>query len=236
MGKAAGNYTDNAAVGGNTSAIRAVFCCPEALSQNLNLINDRTGATETQYVCHPRLMPIVQGWTDDAVDPVSGNYYEPYKIAHIKRSSDICLIFDATLFDQQGVGFDVSPLGPVAFRIDNGRFRFPHDDGVPTTYLTDAYGIADNNNGAGINSGQPIDVTPDTGIPAANYNTDTELNSDHSAGGVISSSDGSGNIRFRHSNNTQCNALCVDGHVDVYNYNPRTQITDLTRMHINVNP
>jgi prepilin-type N-terminal cleavage/methylation domain-containing protein/prepilin-type processing-associated H-X9-DG protein len=236
MGKAASTYTENAAAGGTNSAIRAVFECPEAVSQGLTLISDSTGATETQYVCHPRLMPIVQGWTDDAPDLVSGNYYNPYKISQIKRSSDICLIFDAVLFYQANVGYDVSPLGPVAYRIDNGRFRLPNDDNLPTTYLTDQYGFSGNSPAPGINAGQPIDMSPAPGVPSSAINTDVELNSDYSTGGTVATQDGSGNIRFRHNGNTQCNALCVDGHVDVYNYNPRTQTTDLTRGHINVNP
>jgi len=230
MGKAANNYTDNAAVGGTISAIRKVFYCPEADAQGLGLISISTGATECQYVCHPRLMPMITSWADP-IDPVSNRILTPYTIAHVKRSSDICLIFDATLFFQTGVGFDVPADGPVAYRMDNGRFRYPNDTGLQQTGLTDQYGISSNQGAGAINAGQPIDVTPTPGVPAANINTDTELNSDQPGG-----SDGSGNIRFRHNNNTQCNALCVDGHVDVYNYNPRTQMTDLTRSHINVNP
>jgi prepilin-type processing-associated H-X9-DG protein len=37
-------------------------------------------------------------------------------------------------------------------------------------------------------------------------------------------------------NNTQCPVLMVDGHCEVFTYNPKTQTTDLTRSHINVNP
>jgi prepilin-type N-terminal cleavage/methylation domain-containing protein/prepilin-type processing-associated H-X9-DG protein len=230
MGKAANNYTDNAAIGGTNSAIRHVFYCPEAEAQGLVLANDNAGVTECQYVCHPRLMPMLTSWADP-IDPIANRILGPYTIAHIKRSSDICLIFDATLFLQPPYGFDVPTDGPVGYRIDNGRFRYPNDTGLQQTGLTDQYGIASNQGAAPINAGQPIDVTPTPGVPAANINTDTELNSDQPGGG-----DGSGNLRFRHNNNTQCNALCVDGHVDVYNYNPRTNTTDLTRMHINVNP
>ena len=49
------------------------------------------------------------------------------------------------------------------------------------------------------------------------------------------------NVRFRHVNNTVCNALMVDGHVQSFTYNPRLKPTDpkvtsLLRRNINVNP
>jgi prepilin-type processing-associated H-X9-DG protein len=43
-------------------------------------------------------------------------------------------------------------------------------------------------------------------------------------------------IRFRHHGNSQANALMVDGHVENYTYNPKSQTTDLLKKNINVNP
>ena len=59
-------------------------------------------------------------------------------------------------------------------------------------------------------------------------NTDSDINSGYTTN--------SGNVRFRHMGNTQLNALMVDGHVQVFNYNSRTKATDLLRGNININP
>lgn len=232
MGKGSNNFTDNAATGGLTSSLRQVFLCPEAAS--LPTINT-AGATITQYVCHPRLMPWMEGFeeTPDVVnahptpdDQVTNRFDLPYNISHIKRSSDICLIFDAALVNGSG-GWNVPSTVPVAFGLDAGRMRV---SGEATTQLTDVYGFSGNAGAGGpINAGQPIDIQPADGTPYDSLaNTDSDWNS-----GIYGNS---GNLRFRHMGNTQCNALMVDGHVQAFNYNSRTKQTDLLRSNINVNP
>jgi prepilin-type N-terminal cleavage/methylation domain-containing protein len=241
---------DPTGTGSGTDAIRQVFFCPEANSQG---VTDAATNIVGTYLCHPRLMPWLASWCDGSgltggagsapthPDPVTGKVYQPYTLAHIKRSSDIILIFDGALAYNPatpggpGWGFGTNGV-PVGYRIDDGRFCYNEatkGDSTPgTTYLTDSYSIADNMNGMGINSGQPIDLSPFDGQSTVGFmNTDTAQYAYRD-----DLTEGSGNIRFRHMGNTQANCLCVDGHVDVYNYNPRTHSTDLTRLHINVNP
>jgi prepilin-type N-terminal cleavage/methylation domain-containing protein len=238
-----GNTLDATSTSTAQSGVRQVFMCPEAVAQGL--VTDITNVGGT-YLCHPRLMPWYDGWSDTQLDAVTHVPIQPYHIAHIKRSSDIILIFDGGLFNQTLVtnpatgatstGFAFGTSVPVGYRIDHGRYSYNEPTVTPTgtTYLTDQYSIAANMNGAGINAGQPIDLTPEDGAP---WPGGVALNTDTMQDNTTSDfKDGSGNIRFRHMGNSQANCLCVDGHVDVYNYNPRTQSTDLTRGHINVNP
>jgi prepilin-type N-terminal cleavage/methylation domain-containing protein/prepilin-type processing-associated H-X9-DG protein len=244
MGKGAQTLTANATAGGVNSAVRAIFQCPEAIAQGLDT-GGSNGATGTQYVCHPRLMPWLQSWSDGPSpssngapgDLITNRPYTPYALGHIKRSSDICMIFDGGMMYQNlaqtgppQYGWDVPSSVPIAYRIDAGRFSYSETTRA-TTCLTDDYASSFNTGGA-LNAGQPIELTPDEAWgTAVMLNTDTQNYNTTQSG-----NDGAGNIRFRHSNNTQANCLCVDGHVDTYNYNPRTQSTDLTRGHINVNP
>jgi prepilin-type processing-associated H-X9-DG protein len=234
MGKASSTWTDSGGDMVATQAARQVFLCPEAAS--LPVIFANGGATITQYVCHPRLMPWMQSWTEVqaafvphplANDTVTNRYDLPYSLAHIKRSSEIALVFDAALVNGSG-GWNVPFTVPVAFGLDAGRM--PGAGGVAFTRLTDVYGYSGNvGTGGPINAGQPIDVQPSDGSPYDSLaNTDSDYNS-----GYYSNS---GNVRFRHMGNTQLNALMVDGHVQVFNYKSRTKTTDLLRGNINVNP
>jgi prepilin-type N-terminal cleavage/methylation domain-containing protein/prepilin-type processing-associated H-X9-DG protein len=233
VGKAASTWTDNGGDIVATQAIRQVFLCPETAS--LPVIFTNGGATITQYVCHPRLMPWMQTWTEGSgvnphhalspYDTVTNQLDIPYKLAHLKRSSDICLVFDAALINGSG-GWNVPDTVPVGLGLDAERMLGPGAEGLASTRLTDDYGYSGNTGAGGpINAGQPIDVQPGDGASYDPYaNTDTAANSSL------------GNIRFRHMGNTQLNALMVDGHVQVFNYNSRTKATDLLRSNINVNP
>ena len=231
VGKAANNWTDNGGDIVATQAIRQVFICPETAS--LPVIFTNGGATITQYISHPRLMPWMQGWTEGSgvnphlalspYDTVTNQLDIPYKLAHIKRSSDICLVFDAALINGSG-GWNVPSTVPVGLGLDGERMLAA--GGLASTRLTDNYGYFGNTGTGGpINAGQPIDIQPGDGAPYDPYaNTDTAANSSL------------GNIRFRHMGDTQCNVLMVDGHVQVFNYKSRTKATDLLRSNINVNP
>jgi prepilin-type N-terminal cleavage/methylation domain-containing protein/prepilin-type processing-associated H-X9-DG protein len=237
--------------GSGTSAVRQVFFCPEAIAQG---VTDSATDIVGTYLSHPRLMPWLATWSDGQPDPATGNVIKPYKLAHIKRSSDMILVFDgAVCFDPapgSSVGWGFGNGGvPVGYRLDNGRVAYNEMTHITpgNTYLTDQYTTASfgpwtgpgsqgsyaGNTSPGIDGGQPIDLIPAaaTYTPVSLINTDTKEYALDLSGG-----DGGGNIRFRHNGNTQANCLCVDGHVDVYNYNARTHSTDLTRNHINVNP
>jgi len=45
-----------------------------------------------------------------------------------------------------------------------------------------------------------------------------------------------GNIRFRHSGDTQANCLMLDGHAEAFKYSKQTHTTDMTKKNIYVNP
>jgi prepilin-type processing-associated H-X9-DG protein len=229
MGKASSTWNESGGDMVATQAARQVFLCPGAAS--LPVIWANGGATITQYVCHPRLMPQMQAWTEVvavfaphpvANDQITNRYDLPYSFSHIKRSSDICLIFDAALVNGSG-GWNVPSTVPVALSLDAERMLNP--SGEASTMLTDAYGCSRNSGTGSINAGQPVDIQAVDGPTYDPYaNTDTAANSPL------------GNIRFRHMGNTQCNALMVDGHVQTFNYNSRSRQTDLLRSNINVNP
>ena len=99
----------------------------------------------------------------------------------------------------------------VAFALDKTRIQ-----GVKP-FLTNDYSLDPT-----INGGQPIDLTPYAGTGVQYTNTDGDKNL--------------GNIRFRHTRDTQCNALMLDGHVQTFNYNKNTRTCDLLRKNVNVPP
>jgi prepilin-type processing-associated H-X9-DG protein len=223
------------------NAVRRVFMCPSLPTDGVSPNNQ---LTITQYECHPRLMPWMgtASWLNNTPnDPTKGptTNYKPYNIGHIKRSSDIALIWESSLvYDQvpystppAGDGWNVPYTVCVGTNIDGGRFLGNgKGHGSPGTYLTDDYKIADAVYTA---QGNTVDMEPgDTSAPGAfpepkitlvRYaNTDTSQNSN--------------DIRFRHGGNTAGSVLMVDGHVQVFHYNPHTFQTDLQRSNINVNP
>jgi prepilin-type N-terminal cleavage/methylation domain-containing protein/prepilin-type processing-associated H-X9-DG protein len=180
---------------GNLTRVRDAFMCPEVPGSAKNALISGT----THFMSHPRLMPQF---------PNSANL-TPYRLARVKRSSEIALIFDAPLIfdgDLWRVQWDT----PVANHMDRGRlwgWTSPH------TNMTDEYVGA----GASLDPNSSIDVTPWGGGEA---NIDSPQNTQ--------------TVRFRHSRDTVANVLMVDGHVERFKYtNPTT--TTLLRKNINVN-
>ncbi|MGA2440969.1 MAG: DUF1559 domain-containing protein [Tepidisphaeraceae bacterium] len=240
LSKGGTNFYDAGATGGIRSAARRVFICPDAPIG----VNFESSGTITQYICHPRLMPWMTqaGSMWPAIDPITNQRYFPYKLAHIKRNSEIGMVFDASLINDltppgdgtPATGWNVVNTIPVGFRLDAGGIAQYHSNA--TTYMTDQYGGPWNPGGA-LNSGQSINPAS---APYAPYNNPENVNTDtgYNSGlpNVSASGGGSGNIRFRHIGNTQGPVLMVDGHVQVFNYNSKTQQTDLLRGNIDVNP
>lgn len=73
----------------NTRGAQALFACPSGIPIESNLQNSRT----LNYGAHPRLMPILD--MADQSPYRRTPLLQPYKIAKIKRSAEIILIFDA---------------------------------------------------------------------------------------------------------------------------------------------
>jgi prepilin-type N-terminal cleavage/methylation domain-containing protein/prepilin-type processing-associated H-X9-DG protein len=209
------NSLNNQLSSTTNTGFRGYFICPTAPQATVN-------SDFSDYSCHPRLMPDL-GSQDYINSTSSGRtsyiaYLKPYKLAQIQRSTEIALIFDAAVQYQAGA-FNVST---DADGLDEGNL---YKNGA--TCLTDQYNLSMNTSGQNINAGQPISIdsgngnnSPYPGI-ATDYNTDTPQ--------------GWATVRFRHSSNTVLNSLMVDGHVEVFHYNPVTYVTDMLRKNINVN-
>jgi prepilin-type N-terminal cleavage/methylation domain-containing protein len=171
--------------GGMKAKLRKIFFDPDApLGDSVNLMS----LSLVQYACHPRLMPMM-GTEDKYCEQPGGPkvWLRPYKIAHIRRCSEIALVFDASVAITIGGGYSVVNE-PVAMFLDDGRI-------TSDTYLTDQYSMSTD----GLNPGQPIDLTSAKGAPV---NSDDPKNPQ--------------NIRFRHMGNTSCNVLMVDMHVETF--------------------
>lgn len=209
------NSINNQLTSSTNTGFRGYFVCPTAPQATTN-------SDFSDYSTHPRLMPDLG--TVDYINSISASrtssgytaYLKPYKLPQIRRSTEIALIFDASVEVQAGA-FNVSA---DAFGLDEGNL---YKNGA--TCLTDQYGSTLNSQN--INAGQPID--PYAGNePAAPVLSD--LNAD--------TTDNWGNIRFRHLGNTAANALMVDGHVETFHFNPHepvSNMTDMLRKNINVN-
>jgi prepilin-type N-terminal cleavage/methylation domain-containing protein/prepilin-type processing-associated H-X9-DG protein len=105
---------------------RTVFACPSASPEKAGFAGSTLPVLH--YSCHPRLMPNL-----DQKDPQnSAKYLAPYKVAHLKRSSEIILIFDGTQIFKDRNG---SAL-PWAADIDQeGLYRGDSQQGRSWNYL-----------------------------------------------------------------------------------------------------
>lgn len=192
----------------NTGKTRTLFHCPEVPNGDL----DRAESSLVHYLSHPRLMPQIDQTDNYAVNVLGkpGTMLQPYKIARIKRSAEIAIIFDGSLEIKPSGGFGPRYSVPIAGAID--RYRMYYD-----TYIT-------NRAWAGMPSwltpNSSVDITPSSGNLAL-LNQDVQGNDQ--------------NVRFRHQNNKVMNALMVDGHVEQFEMKTPTQ-TSLLRKNINVNP
>jgi prepilin-type processing-associated H-X9-DG protein/prepilin-type N-terminal cleavage/methylation domain-containing protein len=200
----------------DTPGFRGFFVCPSAPESS-------AVGYFTDYSSHPRIIPDLgtQDYLAELQEPVSrhGQFticLKSYKLAHIKRPTEIALIFDASVKSNGNVW----TTSADADGLDNGNLY-----GAQATSMTDNYQQANGYNTGNINSAQPISMISgngnnQTGDPKY-FNTDADQNW--------------ATIRFRHNGNTQANCLMADGHVEVFTYNPRTQTTDFLRKNIDVN-
>jgi prepilin-type N-terminal cleavage/methylation domain-containing protein/prepilin-type processing-associated H-X9-DG protein len=174
--------------GGLKAMTRGIFFDPDAPLGNTT---NSLGLTIAQYACHPRLMPLMgteDKYAELAMPPGVKCYLRPYNIARIRRSSEMALIFDASLAALVGGGYSVMPQ-PVALDIDNSGIYH-------NTYLTDQYNLA-----PAVSPTNGINMTPNGTGP---INSDNPQNVQ--------------NIRFRHNNNQICNVLMVDFHVESFSW------------------
>ncbi len=228
-GKNGNSYNEVANANVLMQISRQTFLCPDAPGQGWITIG--------HYACNPRLMPVLDN--NVVRDAVTGRWPVPYHQSNIKRSAEIGIVFDDSLAPNTQVGVtDADALSwgpwytyPVAGSMDGWRLFYPGSNsyGSGTTYFTDDYSLPAN---TGLRPNDQIDMTPAgaTASPAAKYwNTDTSANPN--------------NIRFRHLNNTVCNVLMVDGHVESFTLKmiktgttTVNATTSLLRKNIYVNP
>jgi len=203
-----GDWVDAAVTGQNTSRTKTLFQCPEVPNSDQAALESAI----VHYLCHPRLMPQLGGADNYAVNVLgkAGATLQPYKIAKIKRSAEIAIVFDGSLEPKPAGGF--GPVGnvPVANVLDAWRMYYD-------TYHTDRTW-----------NGMPNYVAP-------SFPVDLQTSSGNSA--LVNRDDpgNANNVRFRHQNNKVMNSLMVDGHVQ--SFEMKSQFTSsFLRGNINVNP
>jgi len=202
-----GDWVDASVTGQNTSRTKSLFQCPEVPN------NDQTPfeSAIVHYLCHPRLMPQL-GLNDNYAQTVLGRpgvTLQPYRIAKIRRSAEIAIVFDGSLEPKPAGGF--GPVGnvPVANVLDAWRMFYDtyHTDrtfaGMPN-YLAPSF---------------PVDLQTSSGN-ASLVNRDDPGNAN--------------NVRFRHQNNKVMNALMVDGHVQSFEMKSQNS-SNFLRGNIDVN-
>lgn len=134
---ASGGY-DNADVSGTgTPGLRQIFVCPDVTTVVT------TDSLLTHYTVHPRLIPDLR-----TVDYASGSFtkgLKPYKVAKIKRATEVIVMFDSSVTNTSWAAYS------VAYAIDKLRlYKKP--------YLTDNYAMI-----TGLDPGQAVDLSADGG-------------------------------------------------------------------------
>jgi prepilin-type processing-associated H-X9-DG protein len=218
-------YYDNS----NTAKVRSLFRCPEAPDWSAD---NQSNSASTDYVSNPRLICDVwnTGWPASAgsTTPGKGKLTQSYRLTSIKNPTQIALIFDGVVnwsasFNSWATGGDYQV--PVADDIDAGAlFSAPTNETNQLHLLTSYAGNPLQTGNQSVNmrpypSGSPLYVNQDT----------------------MSNQQNTGNIRFRHLNNTQANALMVDGHCESFRFNSGKavddpNVTSFLRKNLYVNP
>ena len=193
---------------------RAVFVCPDSKIPPNGVPPGFT------YSTHPLLMPFSQtaGNTPNAYPPghpfaATLKQRKPYKLAAIRRSAEMILIFDATQFVGAAATANYN-ADKDGYNIDDNRIK----GGDPQTWLVTGYPLA---NPADMS--QPIDAGANTDCRYADRATALANGDPNTAG----------NFRFRHYGNRACNVLFVDGHAGSFNYGSRST-SEIKRSNINV--
>ncbi|HEX4052654.1 MAG TPA: type II secretion system protein [Tepidisphaeraceae bacterium] len=216
-------YNDQATSGGEQSFNRGIF---------LDVDVPAIGDAGLQYSCHPRLMPNLSTFLND------GTAYQghvPYKMAHIQRSSEIVLIMDGVLVqnntNQTPTDTNFWGANDTAYGVDAWRFQGWRAKNVSPDFFLSGYqlsGVVTADDGQPINPGGNADNATGSGFSGEPFVT------------------WDGDIRWRHINNTAANFLFVDGHVESHFISPnpggaaltppQPYKTDLLGRNFNVNP
>jgi prepilin-type processing-associated H-X9-DG protein len=222
------NETQQQATSQILSKVRNVFMCPDAPPGPAN----DPGNLIYQYVCHPRLMPVM-GMQDELTFGIHASYLNPYKIAHVQQSAQIAYIFDGTLEELPSGAWRVAGY-PVGTFMSGGWIFFHSYFGVLTNQYTTVYGPEV----PGANGGMSLSMSPGSngGTPQLPPYTAAQLAIMNTDDTNLAAPQNPFNIRFRHLSNTTANALMLDGHVETYTFNPKDGTTSLLFKNFMVNP
>jgi prepilin-type N-terminal cleavage/methylation domain-containing protein/prepilin-type processing-associated H-X9-DG protein len=149
-----------------------------------------------------------------------GNYWLPIRSAgSIKRSSETMMIWCGLQNIIDGSATYTSPDGPLDDQIDNGQIEWGAG-GYGLLYPTPAsssYNTADYNNPISLD-GFPIGTFSSVNYTPTNNShwiaKTLQSNVDNTVSAYQNNKIGSCAMRFRHEDNTVCNILFVDGHVE----------------------
>jgi len=206
------NSQADLASGSSAAGFRRVFLCPEVAGASAEF--DPNDVAVTSYLCHPRLMPNLWGSGSGVTDPYLGapNKLQCWKLARVKHSTDMVLVFDGSLSLLEGVGQNTSYSGTPYYRPRQG---------VPIGDLIDKFALVTagthmiaNWSRTSKRPATPVDMTAEDASGAAT--TNAKVNTD------LDGNDR--NFRFRHGTNDTLNALCCDGHVATF----KTSLKNLT--------
>jgi len=166
-------------------------------------------------------MPIL-GMEDMASTSFIKPNLQTYKVSEIKRSSEVAYIMDGSLQQLSSGAWRVAG-NPVGTGLSEGFIYYTSNFGA----LTDNY--------ASMTGIMPPPTLATPVIMISNWdqgNKHAAINTDDANPTVAYNPF---NIRFRHMGNTVANALMVDGHVESFSFNPKTNVTSLLDKNIFVN-
>jgi prepilin-type N-terminal cleavage/methylation domain-containing protein/prepilin-type processing-associated H-X9-DG protein len=219
--KGATNSAADLASGGPSSSFRKVFICPELAGQGADY--DPNDVAVAHYLAHPRLMPILNlgvGGPDQWVrtygtDPNA--VLRPYKLPRLKRSSEITMVFDGSMNLLNGIGEFTAYSGSPYYRPRQGMPVADFLDGANLSqFAATTHLIADWTHSSQ-KSDAPVTLPPydaATGMQSSlRFTNEDVVGNDR-------------NIRFRHGDNDQMNALFGDGHVSGFRTSKRNLATN----------
>lgn len=206
--------------GTRTGLNRNTFRCPSAQPAT-----PADGAILSTYSTHPRLMPNLDraDRLRNGMSGVTNIYLTPYKIAKVKRSSEVVMLFEGvTTVNGQPNSSGGSP----------GRWSASPDCyGLDGASITLSYSGPTGNNGSWLTDNYAL------GSAAPNFNPQSfvSLYLPISSAVNTDSYDSYANVRFRHKKNRLMNGLFVDGHVEPFEIRQGNVGSTLKRANININ-
>ncbi|HEY1685557.1 MAG TPA: prepilin-type N-terminal cleavage/methylation domain-containing protein [Tepidisphaeraceae bacterium] len=200
------------------------------------------GITVCEYSSHPRLIPDFDPQNDSYPDPAiktSTVPLTPYHLAKVRRSSEVVVLFCGTQIqtNQQGAPGITAWWGAdaVGFALD-GNQMLPGGASSGGNGGKGGSGSSGSTgkdyllyDSPGADNGSPID-------PGPNYDFGGDVNNITPA--TTAPWQAAGQPRWRHLNNTVCNFLYCDDHVESHHYKStgfHTGTCDLYGRNVNVN-